>query len=62
MHRVIAMSETMMKKDFSKYGCDTSEIMKEVDQEEAVQRQDVSIRSLKRENSMMKKQLETMRL
>ena len=62
MHRVIAVTETMFKKDISRCGLDNSDIMKEVDAEETVSRQDVSIRSLKRENSVMRKQLESVRL
>ena len=44
-------------------GTDSSaEILKEIDAEETLSRQEVSIRTLKRENSQMRKQLESARL
>ena len=63
LHRIVAMTETMVKSNLAKYGVDgASELMKDVEAEETLTRQDVSIRSLKRENSQMKKQLESVRL
>lgn len=71
LHRLIAITETIIKKDFSQSrinqngggGTDSSaEMLKEIDAEETLSRQEVSIRTLKRENSQMRKQLESARL
>ena len=61
LHRVVALTETMQKHNVSKY-VEGTDMMKEIDAEEALSRQDVSIRSLKRENSFIKKQLESFRI
>ena len=60
LHRVVALCETMHKQNINKYleGLPQGEI----DAEETLSRQDVSIRSLKRENSFIKKQLEMVKL
>jgi len=54
MHRVVALTEAVRKSTLTKYGNDT-EMLKEVNTEETVSRLDVSIHSLKRENSFIRK-------
>lgn len=61
MHRVVAVSEAIKKQTIIKYG-EGTDMAKEVEAEEMVSRQDVSIQSLKRENSFMRKQLDCARL
>ena len=61
VHRVVALSETFRKQTLTKYG-EGTEMIKDISAEETLSRQDVSIRSLKRENSFIKKQLECVRL
>ena len=61
LHRVVALTEAARKTTLSRYA-EGTDLMKDLEAEETVSRQDVSIRSLKRENSFMKKQLESFRL
>ena len=61
LHRVIALSETVRKQTLNKYG-EGTDIVKDISAEETLSRMDISIRSLKRENSFIKKQLECVRL
>lgn len=65
MHRVVGMNDSMVKRDTSmrQVGLDNSDILR-VDDADATgsYQADVSVRSLMRENSRMRKQLESMRI
>ena len=61
LHRVVALTETILKQGFSKYADGCSDIMKEVTAEETVLKQGESLKCLNRENSFMKMQLESFR-
>ena len=56
MHRVVALAETLKKQTIQKYNGDgCKQMLKDIHTEETVSKQDVSIQSLKRENSFIRK-------
>ena len=54
VHRVVAMQETIVKQNVNRH-LEGTDILKELDAEETMSRQDLTIRSLKRENSLINK-------
>ena len=58
LHRVVALNGTIKKQNLSKFS-NGFDCLKEVEAEETVSRQDISIRELKRENNIMKKKMES---
>ena len=54
VHRVVAMQETIVKQNVNRH-LEGTDILKELDAEETKSRQDLTIRSLKRENSLINK-------
>ena len=65
LHRVIALNETIGKMNASRHvgSPDVShDLLKDIEAEETLSKQDVSIRSLKKENSFMKKQIESLKV